>query len=285
MTATVPNLIGMSQTAALAALAGVGLVMGTIGFAPYSGRPIDTVANQDPVGGMVVPAGTKVNFAITQLVAPFDPLRSVISQYANSPTMLRLVENMDEYVDPQANFTNFYNFVWNVDTAQGFGLDIWGRIVGVSRLVRLPFDNTTFGFDNASVPEDWQPFDEGTFYDPSNPTAYLLPDAVYRTLVLAKALANITATTAPAMNQLFQNLLGGRVYVVDFGGMRMGLTVEYPLTLSQYAILAQSNAFLRPAGVQLFLNVVPTGAVFGFEEMGGTIQPFDNGVFYLPYAP
>lgn len=279
--AIVPNLTGLSQAAAVAVLAGVGLTLGTVGYAPYSGRPIDTVAAQDPVGGIVVPVGTAVTIALTQLTAPFDPIRSVISQYANSPTILRLITNMDEYVAPRTNLQNFYDFVWNVDTAEGFGLDIWGRIVGVSRLLVLRFDEDTFGFDTTSIPSDWQPFDEGTFWGgPGTPDAYILPDATYRWLVLTKALANVTATTAPAMNQVLQNLFPGeRSYVADLGGMQMLMTFEFDMTLAQYAILTQSGAMLRPAGVQLTINIVPPDSVFGFNEMGGTIQTFDNGVF------
>ena len=61
--------------------------------------------------------------------------QTIISEYGNSPTLCQLVHNIDLYLDPRADIDNFYNWVWNIDTAQGFGLDIWGRIIGVSREV------------------------------------------------------------------------------------------------------------------------------------------------------
>lgn len=194
---------------------------------------------------------------------------------------------MNEYVDPSTNFEAFYSFVWNVDTAVGFGLDIWGRIVGVSRLLRLSSNLDVFGFYNASIPSDWRPFNQGTFNTGTGGTeAYLLPDDTYRTLILTKALANIVATNASAMNQLLRNLFPGRgrCYVVDLGGMAMQFVFEFSLTQAEYAILTQSGALPHPAGVGFSVVVIPVGpgaGLFGFSEAGVTSQPFDFGVFYL----
>lgn len=212
--------------------------------------------------------------------------RTIISQYANSPTMGALIDNMNQYIDQRVNIQMFYDFVWNVDTAQGFGLDIWGKIVGVSRLLKIPSNTKTFGFSNADFPPDWAPFNQGTFYRGVNSgSAFLLPDATYRTLILTKALANIVATTAASLNQLIRNLFPGRgvAYVIDNGGMSMTFYFEFALTPGEYAILTQSGALPHPAGVRFNVVVVPAG-VFGFQEQGGTAEPFDQGTFYQPPA-
>jgi hypothetical protein len=210
--------------------------------------------------------------------------RTIISQYANSPTLVQLVQNMNEYVDPSANIDAFYNAVWNVDTAVGFGLDIWGRIVGVSRLLRIPANVKILGFKNASFPNDWRPFNYGTWYAGEVQTqAYELPDDQYRTLILTKALSNIVATTAASINQLLRNLFPGRgrCYVLDNGGMSMTFLFEFPLSAAEYAILTLSGALPHPAGVEFNVIVIP-GGMFGFSEMGAFIQPFDQGTFYVP---
>jgi len=72
--------------------------------------------------------------------------QTIISQYGNSATITQLVRNMNEYLDPRADFDAFYNFVWNVETAQGFGLDIWGRIVNIKRELLVPDTPNYFGF-------------------------------------------------------------------------------------------------------------------------------------------
>ena len=210
-----------------------------------------------------------------------DVERTIISQYANSPTLVQLVRNMNEYIDQAANFETFYNFVWNVDTAVGFGLDTWGAIVGVSRLLQIPGNDPIVGFDNASFPEDWFPMSQGRFAREGEvTTSYELPDDSYRVLILTKALANIAATTAPALNQILRNLFPdrGRAYVRDLGNMAMQFVFNFQLSTVEYAILTQSGALPHPAGVFYSVVVSPAG-LFGFQGQGSTVQTFNNGVF------
>jgi Protein of unknown function (DUF2612). len=210
-----------------------------------------------------------------------DVERTIISQYANSPTLVQLIQNMNEYIDPRANIEAFFNFVWNVDTAVGFGLDIWGRIVGVSRLLQIPGADPIVGFDNASFPDDWFPMSQGRFaLENEVTTAYELPDDAYRVLILTKALANIVSTTSPALNQLLKNMFPGRgrAYVRDLGNMAMQFVFNFQLTTVEYAILTQSGALPHPAGVFYSVIVVRSG-LFGFQGQGSTVRPFNFGVF------
>jgi len=209
-----------------------------------------------------------------------DVERTIISQYANSATIVQLVKNMNEYVDPRADFDAFFDYVWNVESAQGFGLDIWGRIVGISRELLIPAAPLYFGFKDAlpgSYPFNDQPFFDGTA--PATQT-YKLADDAYRQLILVKALANISATNAPALNQLLQNMFAGRgrCYVNDLGGMALRYTFEFDLTPYEFAIMTQSGALPRPAGVNasLFQSALP---LFGFSEAGVSAAPFGQGVF------
>jgi len=205
--------------------------------------------------------------------------RTIISQYANSPTIVQLCHNIDQYIDPRTDIDEFYSFVWNVDTAQRFGLDIWGRIVGIGRDLYLPEVNW-FGFDEAS-PGSY-PFDEQPFFNGGGSTnVFALADDAYRKLILTKALANICSTNAQSINQLLQNLFAdrGKCYVNDMGGMAMRYTFEFDLTPVEYAIVTQSGALPRPAGVLLYFfgSELP---LFGFAEAGTeSASPFDEGVF------
>ena len=205
---------------------------------------------------------------------------TIISQYGNSATITQLVRDMDQYIDPRSDFDAFYSFVWNVETAQGFGLDIWGRIVNISRELQIPTDPNFFGFSDAlpgSYPFGEQPFYGGT---PGATSTYRLADDAYRQLILVKALANISATNAPSLNQLLQNMFAGRgrCYVNDLGGMALRYTFEFDLTPYEFAIMTQSGALPRPAGVNasLFQSALP---LFGFSEAGLSAAPFGQGVF------
>jgi hypothetical protein len=170
--------------------------------------------------------------------------------------------------------------VWNVDTAQGFGLDIWGRIVNIRRELQIPNAPVYFGFKDA-LPGSY-PFDEAPFYDGTPPATqtYKLADDAYRKLILTKALANIASSNAPSLNQLLQNMFAdrGRCYVNDLGGMQFRYTFEFDLTLQEYAIVTQSGVLPRPAGVNaiLFQSALP---LFGFSEAGLSAAPFGQGVF------
>lgn len=209
-----------------------------------------------------------------------DVEQTIISQYGNSATITQLVRNMNHYIDPRTDFDTFFDFVWNVETAQGFGLDIWGRIVNISRLLLIPPPINNFGFNEAG--SSAHSFDESPFYNGVPPVSetYFLGDAAYRQLILVKALANISATNAPTLNQLLQNLFGnrGRCYVNDIGGMRLRYTFEFDLTPYEFAIITQSGAMPHPAGVEtsMFNSALP---LFGFAEAGSSAVPFGQGVF------
>ncbi len=207
-----------------------------------------------------------------------DVEQTIISQYGNSATITQLVRNMNQYIDPRADFDAFYNFVWNVETAQGFGLDIWGRIVNISRELTIPAALTYFGYNEAS-PGSY-PFGEAPFFVASSDATqtYRLADDAYRVLILTKALANISAVNAPTLNRLMQNLFAerGRCYVNDMGGMQLRYTFEFLLTDFEYAIMTQSGAIPRPAGVGAYI-ITTDAPVFGFSEAAAA--PFDQAPF------
>ena len=208
-----------------------------------------------------------------------DVERTIISQYGASSTIGQLVHNINEYIDPRADIDSFYDFVWNVDTAQGFGLDIWGRIVGIGRTLLIPEDPVYLGFGE-SAPGSY-PFGQAPLYLNSAATqTYRLADDAYRQLILVKALSNISATTAPALNTLLQNMFigRGRCYVNDIGGMAMRYTFEFVLTPYEFAIMTQSGALPRPGGVRSSL-IATELPVFGFSEAGYGASPFGQAPF------
>ncbi len=213
--------------------------------------------------------------------------QTIISQYANSPTIVQLIQSMDEYVDPRTNVQTFYDYIWNVDTAQGFGLDILGRIVGVSRLLKIPGQSKIFGFRTPGT-QVWQPFGFGAFSrGASSIRSFPLPDNAYRVLVLAKALSNIIATNSKSLNHLVRNMFPGRgrAYVIDLGGMRMQYTFEFSVTVWEFAMLTTSGVLPSPAGVDVSVVVIPQQMFFGFASENGlpnNLRGFDQGVFYDP---
>lgn len=217
--------------------------------------------------------------------APTLADRTVISQYANSPTLRQLVQNMDEYINPDTDFDAFYSYVWNVETAQGFGLDIWGRIIGVSRMLTIPGAGAYLGYKEAytapTAATGAQPFGQAPMYVGTASTqTYRLADDAYRKLILVKALANISDCTSPSLNRLLSNLFAGRgrCYVSDTGQMEFRYVFEFALEPYEIAILTQSGAIPKPAAVLANVLQVDLPTTFGFNE--ALMQPFGSGVFF-----
>jgi len=217
--------------------------------------------------------------------APTLADRTVISQYANSPTLRQLIHNMDEYINPDADFDAFYDYVWNVETAQGFGLDVWGRIVGVGRMLTIPALETFLGYQEAytapTAATGAQPFGQAPMYvGAASSQTYRLADDAYRKLILVKALANISDCTSPSLNRLLSNLFAGRgrCYVTDTGLMEFRYVFEFALEPYEVAIMTQSGAIPKPAAVLANVLQVDVPTTFGFNE--AVMQPFGSGVFF-----
>ena len=201
--------------------------------------------------------------------------RTIISQYANSPRIVALIENANQYIDPRADLDNFYNIVWNVNTAKGFGLDIWGRIVGIDRLLEINDPGDTFGFLGSGL----TPFNQGTFGIHQAKTSYLLADDAYRTLILLKALVNISASDMPTLNSILTSMFSkrGRCYILEVGVMRIRYVFEYTLTPYERALFLKDGITPRPAGVGYETYEIETSSTFGFAGSG--LQPFNQGTF------
>ncbi len=197
-------------------------------------------------------------------------------QYAASPVIQKLVAARATYF-PNDWQDQFYNVVWNVDTAQGFGLDIWGRVVVIGRNNQVPVEDY-FGF--STTPQTWGAFGEESFYGgPAATSTFRLADAAYRVLILAKALANIARTDARSLNGVIQQLFPnrGRAWVNDLGSMSMRVTFEFALEPWEFSVLTGGGVFPRPAGVGVKIAQIPIDS-FGFSEASDA-EPFNQGTF------
>lgn len=186
-------------------------------------------------------------------VVPFSYWSTIISQYANSAIITRLIGNFQAYVDQTTNMENLYDNIWNVVTARDYGLDVWGRIVGVQRVVLIQLDKF-FGFEE-QTPATVEPFGPGgvgPFYNGAFATSsFRLADKTFRTLIIAKAMANISSGSVPSINAILRSLFPGRgnCYATDGQDMTMTYTFKFPLTKAEFAIVSTSGVLPKPTGV------------------------------------
>jgi hypothetical protein len=188
----------------------------------------------------------------------FDIEQVNISQYANSSKTSQFIDIFGQWFDPTPNLLQFYALVWNIISAEGFGLDIWGRILGVTRNITLSGTGTYFGFVNDGA-GDFTGFGQAPFYTgASDTTAYRLPDTQYLPVLLAKALANICVCSAPELNQLLAILFAdsGPVWVQDNGNMSMSYVFSFTPTAVQEAMVTQLGILPHPAGVAVSIVVI-----------------------------
>ena len=175
----------------------------------------------------------------------FDPAQTVLSQYANSPVLLSLIDDFAQWLDPASRFDAFFSLLWDIDTAVGYGLDVWGRILGVVRTIQVPA-GIYLGFTSDPAA---RPFGFGILYGGArNTNNVILTDDAYRLLLLAKAALNITNASIPAINSILLNLFG-QGYVVDNLDMSMKYKFPNSLTPLEQAIVSQSGALPKPCGV------------------------------------
>lgn len=187
-------------------------------------------------------------------IAPFDLWQTVISQYANSPILMQLIENFAAYVDQTENIDNFIDFMRDISTAQGIGLDIWGTIVGVTRTLHIVGTQKYFGFEEATTisADSFGPGGQSPFFAGNPLTSnFQLSDDSFRVLILAKALANISDGSIKSINQILINLFRnrGNAFVVDNNNMTMIYNFNFVLTAVELAIVSQSGVLPKPVGV------------------------------------
>lgn len=179
-----------------------------------------------------------------------DVQQTLLSQYANAPRIVALIEGWNQMLDPAPVIDQWYQMVWNMHTAQGYGLDVWGRIVGVSRVLTLSSQSYTGFFEASDLTEEG--FNQTPWYQGVEATSnYRLADDGYRQLIYAKALANIADGSVLQINQVLMTLFAGQgdAYVRDNGDMTMTYVFRFVPTAVQVSIIQNSGVLPRPVGV------------------------------------
>ncbi len=191
-----------------------------------------------------------------------NPADTILRQYAADPVTAAVIGTFNQSLGLDDFIDEFYDQVWNIQTAETYGLDVWGKIVGIGRNLTVTPSEVYFGFDEASsqtpVVNDPEPFNQAPFYTrgTSATSTVTLSDDAFRKLIIVKAAANISDCTIPNLNRLLQMMFGerGRAYVSNDSNMQMSYVFEFALTPSDLAIIQDSGAFPAPAGV--LINIV-----------------------------
>ena len=166
-------------------------------------------------------------------------------------------------------------------TCETFGLDMWGKIVGISRYINAPIESSSFGFSEAddADPDYPTPFNESPFFGGIQETTNVrLGDDAYRTLIFCKAFTNISIATIPEINRFLKILFyqRGRAYCINYRDMTIGITFEFELAPYEESILTNYEVTPVPSGVLVNIRQV-ISPYFGFSS---DAYPFNDGTFY-----
>lgn len=192
-------------------------------------------------------------------------IQTLASQYANSLTIAQMVDSFGQQIDVSGDFANFLSFVWDIDTAQGFGLDILGRILGLSRqVINVP---PIFGFPTA----------------PGG--LYTMTDDQYRRALLVRARTNISNGSFADINQQLREMSNGRgnAFATRSDTMIMRYNFFYAPEPYEYALMRDYGSTVGiPVGVDLYPFDFTINPYFGFDA-ADSWSPFDSGGVFADY--
>lgn len=203
-------------------------------------------------------------------------LRALLWKHNRAERLTALVESKASwYAENQERFwLRWLRDVFDLRTANAFGLQVWARILGVrlSLPVAPSGDRPVFGFAPFHLN-----FDRGNFGRVGSGTEGLTVEE-QRLILRLRYLTLVSRVTIPDINRAMQAVFGdrGRVYVLDPFDMS---DLVYVFTFNPgtrvLQLLERFDALPRPSAVGA-RTIVLTRPVFGF---GPYNRNFDRGTF------
>ena len=221
-------------------------------------------------------------------------LQTIIWQYNESPNLNSLLNQKQAWYDTnQTDFwENWYTNVFNLQTANLFGLSVWSIILGVPLFVPLnpdPMGKPIWGFNayDPSFPtleNTYFNFGNGNFSNDVPPISLTLEEQ--RFVLRLRYFQLVTRGAIPEINQFLHYLIStsaispiGPMYALDDFDMTMTYVFDFLISDNLLdAIQYGDNGYdllPRPAGVGT-KYIVNNGKIWGF---GIYNQNFGNGSF------
>lgn len=202
---------------------------------------------------------------------------TVQSQYAASPHVRALVDSFWEAINPEADINEIYKKMVDPETAEGFGLDVWGQIVAIGReFIAVDEQYKYLGFN----PPPGMPnprlnsFNNAPFYRPVTGKVHLADDA-YRTYIFIKAMINIGDSTLASINKMLAFMFPDtEISCLHVDTMILRLLVKGKISAASKQALLNLPWLPAGVGLQLYQVITPT---FGFNGSG--LEPFNCGTF------
>ena len=201
-------------------------------------------------------------------------IATVQSQYSASPRILALAGLYWDMLNPGGEIQTMLDDMLNPSTARGYGLDVWGRIVGIKRAT-VPVSGEYLAFDPDPMSNpDGDSWNNAPF-NPLTPQG-LATDTVFRVYVMVKAMMNIGNGSLADINKYFSLMFPDSGIQVIHAGTMIIRVLDYDAVLTDAAIMALRSIDWVPAGVGW---QVWQGEPDCFGFLGSELQPFDQAPF------
>lgn len=221
---------------------------------------------------------------------PLDLSKCWLWQYDNAPFLNGIMNNLNQFA--QDNIVKFYqdwfNNVFNLQTANTFGLEVWGRILGTPRPMINP---QNFGLDK-----------DGNIrlYNPTTQLWYLIwaanpqfrvsldgilevatlgiTDEAYKRILLSRILLYYMRGTLPEIQRYFETLFpDSSVQVSSRNNMTYDVIFSRPLNNEDFSILTFDKVIPEVSGVKASSIVISQN--FGFQNEGDGGNPTNSYPF------
>lgn len=173
----------------------------------------------------------------------------MISQYANSPVFTSLDSGLINLFDDSLVTNNWYNAVFNIATANAYGLDIWGKILDRSR--EFVYNGTKYYLKGA------QTIGGVSFTDSEM-------EDLYRKILQLIAMRYIGNASIASINNMLQVIFknDGKCYCYEYDTMQIRYVFEFYVNDVLKAVIETLNP--HPTGVLSSFEYLPLGEYFGF---------------------
>lgn len=203
---------------------------------------------------------------------------ALLWQYTNAVNLQGIIQKKQDWysTNNQAFWQDWYRDVFDLSTANEFGLAVWSIILGLPLFINTPADTgfPTFGFGGSNGTVN---FDNGILAD-DNGTIYNLPLETKRIALQLRYFQLVSSGTVPETNRMLNYVFGdmGSSYLLDYGTMNQAYIFLFPVSWDLAYIFNNLDILPRPAGVgSTWIDA--TLHYFGFGGSNGALN-FDNGI-------
>lgn len=237
--------------------------------------PILTTESGIPLGVDVITNNNEIqvfDFSV-------DLLQALLWQYNNAANLQSIIASKQAWYNDnqQAFWDAWITNVFNLHTANEFGLAIWSIILGLPLFINnpAPVDEPLFGFGSANGAVN---FGNGILGN-SDGAVYNLPLETKRIALKLRYFQLTSSGTVPETNRMLAYVFAsyGKAYLLDYGTMSQAYIFLFQVPWDLAYIFNNLDILPRPAGVgsqwidgtQEFFGFGPVNPGFNQAILGG----------------